>query len=185
MNTVCNYLIISGLKACPETEPLVSGCIIILKKNQNHLHRETTQRQTENHDWLYCLFSIEVRGHLGFCVLPQHDMLHPSPIMSSNQFQMKPGTEIACLLKFIELSVLLLTSLSCGSSQAGHKAGPSSLKYCLTDKTYTAGAGYLKHCWDKISVSPAKKWLHVTVSPRVTVSSSCSPTCPWTQVLRR
>lgn len=35
----------------------------------------------------------EVRGYLGFCVLPQHDMLHPSPIMSRNQFQMNPGTE--------------------------------------------------------------------------------------------
>lgn len=57
------------------------------------------------------------------------------------------------------------------------------------DKTYTAGAGYLKHCWDKISVSPAKKWLHFTVSPHVTVStlpfsSSCSPTCPWAQVFK-
>lgn len=34
-----------------------------------------------------------------------------------------------------------------------------------------------------------KKWLHFTVSPRVTVStlpfsSSCSPTCPWAQVFK-
>lgn len=96
MNTVCNYLTISGLKACPETEPFVSGCIIILRENQNHLHRETTQRQTENHDYYTekaPAQRTEVRGHLGFCVLPQHDMLHPSPITSSNQFQMNPGTE--------------------------------------------------------------------------------------------
>lgn len=35
----------------------------------------------------------EIREHLGFCVLSQHDILLPSPVISSNQFQINPGTE--------------------------------------------------------------------------------------------
>lgn len=35
----------------------------------------------------------EIREHLGVGVLPQHDILLPSPTISSNQFQINPGTE--------------------------------------------------------------------------------------------
>lgn len=83
----------------------------------------------------------EVREHPCPSELPQHDMLLSSPIISSNQFQINPGTEH---------KPVFWNSLSyqyCYSAVVLYKLdiNPQPFKYDLTENTHTAGARHLKH----------------------------------------
>jgi hypothetical protein len=80
----------------PETEHLVSGCIIVLEKMKIVcIEKQPKDRKKTMIDYTEKVPAKgkEVREHPCPSELPQHDMLLSSPIISSNQFQINPGTE--------------------------------------------------------------------------------------------
>lgn len=82
MNTVCNYLTISGLKTCPETEHLVSGCIIILERIKIIcIEKQPKDRQKTMIDYTEKAPAQrkEIREHLGFVYCLSMTVCAPLP----------------------------------------------------------------------------------------------------------
>lgn len=99
MNTVCNYLTISGLKTCPETEHLVSGCIIILEKIKIIcIEKQPKDRQKTMIDYTEKAPAQrkEIREHPAFVYCLSTTVCTPLPCLVIS-FRLTQAQNISCI----------------------------------------------------------------------------------------